>query len=455
MAIQTNQVMQRLFQEIIPSIDVVQTGMLRNRNPKGTIGKGGKQCYSMDCPNCGKEGIGRAFYYANDYSIKCNRIEECSPTSIWEALIIDGFSKRDIVENLYAAAGQSIPDSRNTMSEVNFFKSVQRILVGALQSNQAVKSSFCQSRNLSEDELTKLGYGYYPSTGYIKAALLKSNLSIEKAESIGLLKTADEDYDRFRGRITGFWNLPDGSYRVWGRLPTKTLAPTEKYKPRKYMFTPVKCGFNKNAPYMFSRREKGHLHLMEGMLDADSLWLSKQLWSAAVGANHINEDQAVYLASQNITTAVFLADGDAAGTEGAIKSIFNCEPLGISLSICALSESDEDVDALRAKGDTRRLDSLLANARSSASYLADVYTKSVSYQNSVFLRQIESGTILLSSKTRSMLNTILDQRGLSLSPELTAVSTCHHLMLGGLDFNEASAVVRRRLGFTVDLVREP
>lgn len=166
------------------------------------------------------------------------------------------------------------------------------------------------------------------------------------------------------------WKLENGFYSFAARLPAKNV-PKEGYK--KILFHDK---LTKNVPYAFGRRKPGKLHLIEGISDADALFLM-DYWSAAVGGNGLTEGQVAFLTKQGIRSAVFITDSDKAGIDGAQRSVDLCEQAGINLDVVLLDADSDDADTLRSTGNEHLLNKLIENKIGPGDFIARIYIDSL------------------------------------------------------------------------------
>lgn len=441
-----DETLSRLFADVIPSIDVVDAGLLDHLNPSSGKSCSGGYSYSLDCPKCAEKGIRRAFYYAGSGAVVCNRRVECESTSIWDVLLNSGLSADHVISRLYSLSAYERPNKAVQQSKSAAII-LRDILRSTLLGNDDILRSFCASRHMSRDDVVRLGYGFYPSKAFVTKVIQNHKLNRKECIDLGYIPEDDNPHDRFANRIVGFWEMSDRRPRIWGRcIQRSPQKPTLKY-----IYTSSEHGFTRVTPYMFYRKEKGKLYVSEGMLDADSLHLVKHVWSCAVGSNLINGAQASFLAAHHVSEIAFISDGDRAGLIGAIKSVFNAEAVGLEIHLCILSAEDQDIDYLREQGNLTQIDNILANEQTAALFLADVFATATREDDRKILTIFSNRFHDLSTRTRNAFNDSVRSSGYSFSPENEAVKVFSTLLSNGFPAEQAARIIQRKYGFTITI----
>jgi len=444
-----------LHEHVYPNLDAVSAELLAHLNPRN--GKGGSNSYySLDCPHCQKAG--RAYYYPGTSSIVCNRKNaDCPSTSIWDAVEVHYSSNKDIFNALCEAANVEPPGREDNISDEQRTRlKLKKVIIAICQKahkEHQPAMDYLAGRNFKPEEIQHLGYGYYPSHGYIKEQLLKASMDIKIAQEWGLIPGNPDKFWGMNGRFVGFWEQPDGSIRLWGRLMREP-----KGREPKYLFAE---GMNKSRPYRWQKTYKKMPILVEGTLDADSLQLMGYP-GFGVGQYCINVEQAKFLLSQQIYEVIHFADADNAGLEGAIKSIRNCEPLGITVYVVFVAPQYEDADKMRQRGQQDKMKEFIDSAVIAGEFLAyrvlDTLQATESgklsneqyahiYQDAILLRSTMTGASALA------FDGVFIRYGITaFNPEAEAMKLQATLLQANLDPTLVSRVVRDRFGIELDVV---
>lgn len=446
---------------VYPKLDAVDRGLLNHLHPKKLSANGS---YVLDCPACGKD---RAFYYPFRSGIQCNRKDNCpSPyTPLWDALAQNGMSNGDIVKTLCESAGVEPPDNRDNEAKqqsraanggrppLTTGQAIILVTQQLAQRNKGILDEFQQSRGYTNEVMATLRLGVFTNNDEVLSLLQAHGVTREQARSIGIVSFEDETpssvWSGMEGRVIGYWPHPDGEARIWGRIPS---GQGEARSNPKYRFSPKS---SKDIPYLFKQRQKSILVCVEGTLDAWALQLIK-VWGCAIGQASINSAQAAYLASQGITEAAHMVDGDHAGYEGALSSIREAEAVGITLSIIALGRGMDDADAMRTAGREDALKALINSRMNAGEYMAR-YCASLLDQPLPDLRRIAKIRAIANGLTTASKRKWLDfsqSLGIAADEESDALRALSHLVSGGLTFEEASGVIRRRTGYQITITKD-
>lgn len=446
---------------VYPRLDAVDTGLLNHLHPKQQSANGS---YVLDCPACKKD---RAYYYPSRSGIQCNRKDNCpSPyTSLWDAIADTGKSNGEVLKALCKAVGVEPPDNRDQDSgqvtpqgpggrpPLSTGKAIIHVTQQLATANKHILKEFQKARGYTDEVMAALRLGVFTTNDEVLSLLQSLGVSKEQARDKGIVTFKDESPDDvwsgMEGRVIGYWPHPDGDARIWGRIPS---GPGESRTNPKYRFS---TNSSKDIPYLFKQRQKSILVCVEGTLDAWALQLIN-IWGCAIGQASINSAQATFLASQGVTEAAHMVDGDHAGYEGALSSIREAEAVGITLSIIALGKGMDDADAMRTAGRSEHLKTLIQNRMNAGEYLAR-YCASLFDHPIPDLRRV--------SRIRSIANGLgatskrkwMDfshSLGITVDGPTEAIRTLNNLVAGGLPMEEAAGLVQRKTGYLITITKD-
>lgn len=350
-----------VHESVYPNIDAAEAGLLDAYKPHPN--RSGILYYTLACPECDKR---RAYYYPGSSTVQCNRIKNCSSTPLWSAIQKSaGLSNKDLLHTIADLANVQLPGKENERppSPVRALtQTIRDVTRSFLERSEQARNYLLQERGFSEAELKSLALGFYPSHKAVEAALKKAGADLALARSWKLIPDPEEEERqkaRFDNRIVGFWEQPDGSIRLWGRRIMEGPGP-------KYFFSP---GLDKTRPYGWKGGSARQPIFIEGNLDQLSLLLLG-FNAHAIGGAGINAAQAQFLARERVTDAIHFTDDDNAGRKGALHSIRNCEPLGITVLIASTPSGFGDPDDLRRQGRVQDIQNLLNQAITGGEFLA-------------------------------------------------------------------------------------
>lgn len=437
-----------LYDKVYPSLDAINAGLLNHLSPASSPGNNGS--YILICPQCGKR---EAYYYPGSSFINCPRRNQCGQhTSIWDAYSqsLGTVGNKQVLEALCAAANVPMPNS-DKESLTSLWATTKYLLRSYAKDSRSdfLVGEYLRLKNLTRSEFDSLGYGFYPSVPIFKRDLLARGFSEKEIISAGLIpdpEACDRPYDPWKGRIIFFWDYDNVSGCIIGRC----TIPEEKRKRPKYYFQP---NSSKSVLYRFWQKSKGPLLAVEGTTDADTLRLMG-LYGTACGGSHIVPEQASFLAANGIDALTFITDADRAGYIDALKTIFNCEPLGIVVSIVSLPAGSDDVDKLRQDGKTEILSGLIAEAVNAGTFLARSLVASMVKAPINASRLYEDALHKASSLTslsRSYWNASCCELGVSLDRKRDAALMFARLLDWGVDDGEASRLVNSRFGISINI----
>lgn len=447
--------------KVYPVIDAVERGLLDHLSPKAMSSQG---YYTLDCPACKQD---RAFYYPGRAGVQCNRKDNCpSPyTSLWDALSDNNLTGREIVEALCKAANVAPPDNREqnqrhtsspdapARTKTSVGQAIIQVTQALAKQNPQILESFRIARGYTAEVMSKLRLGVYTTNEEVLRMLRVLGVTNEDARAKGIIKYEDDRPDEIwsgmEGRVIGYWPHLDGDVRIWGRIP---VGPGEGKKHPKYRFSSLS---SKEIPYLFRSRQKSILVCVEGTLDAWALQLVG-IWGTAIGQASINKAQALYLASQGVTEAAHMVDGDQAGWDGAVSSIREAEAVGITLSIIALGKGMDDADFLRTNGRESELTRLVESRLNAGEYLACLCAAAMDQplpdlRAVAKLRHAAKGLGPISARkwedhSRSL--------GIHSDGEADAFGMLGHLLSGGLSVTEGIALVKKKLGYQIAITKD-
>ncbi|HAH70125.1 MAG TPA: DNA primase, partial [Synergistaceae bacterium] len=155
-------------------------------------------------------------------------------------------------------------------------------------------------------------------------------------------------YDRFRGRIMfPIYSLTDRIVGFGGRILDGDGA--------KYLNSPESALFNKrNNLYLMNKsktqiREKGHVILVEGYMDAIRCHLAGYTNTVASLGTSLTEAQALLI--KRMTGLCYICyDSDSAGQEAALRGMYTLQKQGVSVRIVRLTGGKDPDEVLLANG---------------------------------------------------------------------------------------------------------
>lgn len=445
-----------LRREVYPKLDAVQSNLLNGLDPKPQTVSGS---YPLTCPECKKR---EAFYYPHGGYINCPRKKECGKaTSIWDAMLVCGYSNSEVFSVLCSAAGVQPPrrDQQEqsaaalTSSDVRIGRAIWQITQRLAKDNPAPLQQFQAERGYSDEQIAAMCLGYYSTAEEVFGKLKAMGFSLDEAVDRGYVERDDAKpnalWSSLAGRIIGYWPHPDGDDRLWGRIPVGSGdRHTKKYK--------FAVSLKKDIPYLFNQRHRTILVCVEGTMDAWALQLA-QIWGCAIGGASINSAQAMFLQSKGVTELAHMVDGDHAGWNGAIASIRSCESVGIVTNIIPLGEGMDDADALMRSGQSGLLHDLVARRMNSGLYLA-LMLRSLYNSKTLDLQAINriyNTAESLTAHSQVVFDKHAELLGVRPDLRLEAARIFGALIRSGITIDEAVANVRRRTGHIITIEREP
>lgn len=441
-----------LHTEVYPKLDAVDSNLLDSLDPKPKTASGS---YPLVCPACkSKEG----FYFPGSGYINCPRKNECrKSTSIWDAMLFCGYKQNEVFAALCEAAGVEPPkrdqkgsQATTTQGDIRIGRAIWQITQKLASENPAPLKQFQADRGYTDEQMNAMRLGFYSTPDAVFAKLKSMGFSLTDATDRGYVEVGEGGklWSGLSGRIVGYWPHPDGDDRLWGRIP---VGSGDK-QTKKYKFS---VGLKKDVPYLFNQRKNSILICVEGTMDAWALQHSL-LWGSAIGGDHINGAQALYLQKRGVPEVAHMVDGDVAGWNGAIGSIRNCEALGIVTSIIALGAGMDDADALMRAGKSDVLHTLVAKRMNSGLYLALMlrHYYNVAAPDLQAINKIHATAELLTPVSRVMYDKHAELLGVRPDFRLEAGRIFGALIRAGLTLEEAAANVLRRTGHIISIEKE-
>jgi len=445
-----------LHDEVYPSIDAVQLGLIDHLVDDKVKNKGRRPHYQVTCPLCQRRN--RAFYYAGSSRIKCNRGNECGQVStLWDAIQQQtGKSNPEMVEYLCDAAGVEPPNKQQNSHDAAAFSKAQKlkhalqtILPEFLFDDEEALAYLTDQRGFTKEEIESLGYGYLKSEQELEKRLKSAGADLDLAYKWGVLRHKDERNKQWamEKRIIGLWQMPDGSMGMWGRI----ARPMQSGEKRKYLYS---TGIDLTRPYRFHTGKHGEAVAVEGPLDADSLYLMGIPGNALGGAS-VNYNQAGYYAAHGVKNLVHITDADRAGQRGGVDTIKRCEPLGINTFIAMIGHGMDDPDAMRREGRHKEAWNLVMNADIGGTYLARNRLQALDVggiKAANAYKELNSIYRELTELSRDAYIILLRRYGMDPEdPEVAAFRHWTALREAGLDADKATQCVRHTHGFELNV----
>ena len=432
--------MSHLRDVVLPSLDAAAAGLLEHLEPRSA---GGGRYYTIICPSCG--GSSRrthsAFYRPGYSGVRCNRQDNCPApyTSIWDIVATsEKLEGRDVYTRLCEAAGvepESPQRDRGLAAPVvtdegrALMATARRLL---WESDEAL--AYLRGRGYSDSDIETLGYGYYPSEADMRSAITADGGRVGLAREWGLLPEPQRR-DRFARRIIGWWPQTDGSYRPWGRAIDADADP-------KYLFS---TGMQKDLPYGL-RGHGDHLVAVEGTFDRDALHLMGY-HAGAVGGTSVIEAQARSLLYRRFRAVTHLIDPGVAGERGALSTIEQTEPRGLTAYI-AMPPSDLDADDARRHGREEAIHDAITNALNAGEFLALRLSSDVPATRT--REHILSLASQLTPTSRLAFERACAELGIpTMQPTAAALRLAAGLLEAGVGDEEVQQVVDRRFGIAL------
>lgn len=362
-----------LEENVYPYLDACEAGFFDDLNPKPSSSKPG--LWYLDCPDCGKKGVNRAWYRKGGIII-CNRKDSCRyRSSVWQYCIDKKkWDKKTTFNALCDAVNYTPPvfSGKPSLSSSDAFRLVTRRLA---HNHINVMQEFATERLMSIDEVMDRNYGFYSSIADVENGLKELNADLVECRQLGFIpypRNADKSNNSFfmENRIIGFWPQPNKSLGYWGYLLLRQRSSNKSsLSSKKYLFS---SGIRKTIPYSFKNRLGGRPVCVEGTLDADSLsYLG--INSGATGQARISNEQAEAMAERGVKECIWLSDGDLASFKGSIPTVLNCLDAGILCHVVTTPKKLDDADKMRQKRQDQLLFDLIDASEHPGSFLAKAW----------------------------------------------------------------------------------
>lgn len=214
----------------------------------------------------------------------------------------------------------------------------------------AYARSYLSRRNLRESDWKLFEIGWAPpSWDYLLREFQRLSIDPKEALKCGLVVQGDRGlYDRFRGRV--IFPIRDISGRLvafGGRILDGEGA--------KYLNSPETDLYSKSKTlYLmdktkFSIREKGQVIIVEGYMDAISLYLHGFTQVAATLGTALTEEQASII--KRLCRRVYICyDSDQAGQEAAMRGMYLLQNAGLSVKVVSLVQGKDPDELLGTPG---------------------------------------------------------------------------------------------------------
>ncbi len=433
-----------LADQLYPALDAGDSGLLDHLNPRRR-----SRAWSLDCPACGHKGA--AYYYPGSPVVCCGRKKHCGKhTLLWE-IAADryqtGTDKLATLAKLCDLAQIEMPTRQPTSDpETQLAIAARACLREALRNTPRATDYIEKTRQYARDAWVNLDPGYYPSNRWLLAALRQRNAPLDIARRWHLVAEEGTDTAKtlhtMRDRLVGFWRQPGGGLGLWGRVLDDERTP-------KYCNTPE---LDKTIPYNYRRPRSGHVNCVEGPTDSWAL-TSLGVPGCATGGASLTRAQALFLASEGVSSVTYCIDGDAAGDKGALDTIAVAEPLGIS-TFFARPPDGTDVDLLRRQGRGDEILAMLERAESGGALLARLLLSAGDSFRSDYERLRKAYLLrgALTAFSTAALDRLLANAGVQLrGPRSEALAALSRMLDEGLMFDDAQAAISRRYGLTITI----
>ncbi len=224
--------------------------------------------------------------------------------------------------------------------------------------------SYLRRRGLDEDVIARFGLGYAPSAwdGLIQVAR-RRGLSAQVLEKAGLAlprRTGNGHYDRFRDRVT----FPIAN--LTGRTIAFGARALQADQDPKYLNSPETPIYHKGSVlYGLDQarepiRRQGRALVVEGYMDLISLSQAGVEHVVASSGTALTDDQCRLL-GRYAREVLLVFDGDAAGTQAAVRGAEAALAAGLEVRVVVLPEEHDPDSYVRERG-VQGLNQLLAEA---------------------------------------------------------------------------------------------
>lgn len=281
---------------------------------------------------------------------------------------IENLEFREALERLAERAGVRlqgpVDGSRGKiLAGVDILKHALDFFIRSLHGNSGEAArAYLARRTLTNDDMMRFEIGWAPSSWDSLSRYLH-DLDLNDGQIIesGLAAMGTRGiYDRFRGRIMfPIYSLTDRIVGFGGRILDGDGA--------KYLNSPESALFNKrNNLYLMNKsktqiREKGHVILVEGYMDAIRCHLAGYTNTVASLGTSLTEAQALLI--KRMTGLCYICyDSDSAGQEAALRGMYTLQKQGVSVRIVRLTGGKDPDEVLLANGGLQMFASALESA---------------------------------------------------------------------------------------------
>ncbi len=247
--------------------------------------------------------------------------------------------------------GITIEENKNSSEESDFHKALRVNQFSAelyhryLYSNEGKKGKdYLLKRGISEEVIKSFKLGYSPdSWDFLKSSLSKHKVSVDLAESIGLLSSKDREkgkhfYDRYRDRVIFPIDDQRGNIVAFGARALVEGGP-------KYINSPESNVFKKRyILYGLSKAkdtiaEVNRVIIVEGYLDVIACHQAG-LKNVVAPLGTAMTKEHIELLSRYCEEVVLLFDSDAAGLKASLRTIELARDFNLNCKIARLPVGD-------------------------------------------------------------------------------------------------------------------
>ncbi|MDD4159375.1 MAG: DNA primase [Synergistaceae bacterium] len=281
---------------------------------------------------------------------------------------IENLDFREALERLAERAGVKLQgysgNSREkTLHRGNILKCALDYFIKSLHdpSGEAARA-YLARRSIKIDEMRLFELGWAPpSWDSLYRHLSSMDFTEEQIIEGGLAAQGTRNaYDRFRGRVMfPIYSATDRLIGFGGRILDGDGA--------KYLNSPESALFNKrNNLYLMNKakmqiREKGHVILVEGYMDAIRCHLAGYKNTVASLGTSLTESQARLI--KRMTGLCYICyDSDSAGQEAALRGMYTLQKQGVSVKIVRLTGGKDPDEVLLQVDGPQVFESAVASA---------------------------------------------------------------------------------------------
>ncbi|HAJ94008.1 MAG TPA: DNA primase, partial [Synergistaceae bacterium] len=222
--------------------------------------------------------------------------------------------------------------------------------------------AYLTRRSITKEDMKRFELGWAPPSwdslfrhltdmGFTEEQIIESGLAAQGTKNV---------YDRFRGRVMfPIYSATDRIIGFGGRILDGDGA--------KYLNSPESTLFNKrNNLYLMNKakmqiREKGHVILVEGYMDAIRCHLSGYTNTVASLGTSLTDAQAILI--KRMTGLCYICyDSDSAGQEAALRGMYTLQKQGVSVKIVRLTGGKDPDEVLLQNGGLQMFGSAIGSA---------------------------------------------------------------------------------------------